>query len=504
MAANTASAPTNAATGPASTGNTEGDTTMTDHSGGALSGVTGASDAPSGSAASAGAPSSATVSSSPHDYVNPSWLTAMGCEGRVLRDAVCHRWYASSQLSDILHSWSPNAIAQFVHKWNETAGPKIELGPWGGEPHKKKNVKVIVAAVQKHAEAHPPPEATGKTRAKTADSQFKFLSTSTSAADAAILVESDEEARGAISAAAAAKKTSARAKSASVRAAKPTVTVPSDAASAAGITLSADVRNVLDNLPGPPRGSPGRVAASPSSARSPPAIRRTAGKDFPSSMGRSLLVDDDGDDDDEEPTDDSDSEDGDYIPSDDGSDGVQSDRDDGGFHTFTQPRLASGLAGLGSVEGFAREFLSRALADDAATVYSVYKYNVKMVKERNVWECLALAKVIDALLRKDHRLALELACRRLAGVQTADKSGNWGYCAALELNHEEQSFVPPRILARIIKRESRMRALANSGTSAGSSGQGQSKGYKAGKKNKNGTGGHSEGKGDKSSGSKKK
>ncbi len=49
-------------------------------------------------------------------------------------------------------------------------------------------------------------------------------------------------------------------------------------------------------------------------------------------------------------------------------------------------------------------------------------------------ERLTLARLIDALLAKDRRAAMELAVRRLVGVHAASRSGSWGLAGALNTN----------------------------------------------------------------------
>lgn len=79
---------------------------------------------------------------------------------------------------------------------------------------------------------------------------------------------------------------------------------------------------------------------------------------------------------------------------------------------------------------------------------------------RNEREALTLARVID-ILRRDHDVdeAIEVLCRRLAGVQSADQSGDWRLADALELKMEKQSFVPEHFLARAIKSKRRAEEL---------------------------------------------
>lgn len=113
---------------------------------------------------------------------------------------------------------------------------------------------------------------------------------------------------------------------------------------------------------------------------------------------------------------------------------------------------------------FARAFLANVLRGSGGkSVAQVFRYDVDFAKdERSKNECWALARIADALLARDWEQALELTCRRLAGVHTASTSGNWAVCDALEMNHGRQSFVPGRVLQQALKSVVRIEALHKS------------------------------------------
>lgn len=113
---------------------------------------------------------------------------------------------------------------------------------------------------------------------------------------------------------------------------------------------------------------------------------------------------------------------------------------------------------------FARAFLANVLRGSGGkSVAQVFRYDVDFAKdERSKNECWALARIADALLARDWEQALELTCRRLAGVHTASTSGNWAVCDALEMNHGRQSFVPGRVLQQALKSVVRIEALHRS------------------------------------------
>jgi len=77
-------------------------------------------------------------------------------------------------------------------------------------------------------------------------------------------------------------------------------------------------------------------------------------------------------------------------------------------------------------------------------------------------ECLALARILDALLCKDLAAALEHTCRRLGGVHTAAETGNWAMCDRLETECEQRSFVPDAFMRSALKSVTQMQAVKKS------------------------------------------
>lgn len=98
--------------------------------------------------------------------------------------------------------------------------------------------------------------------------------------------------------------------------------------------------------------------------------------------------------------------------------------------------------------------------------YKTYKEDVTFKMERNKRECLSLAKIIDQMMKEKlgkKSMALEMAIRRLTGVQSADLSdGNWSLCDDLDLDSTTQSFLPQRVLKHMLANTSRLQALQNS------------------------------------------
>ena len=98
-------------------------------------------------------------------------------------------------------------------------------------------------------------------------------------------------------------------------------------------------------------------------------------------------------------------------------------------------------------------------------MYDLYKYDIipgfkegaATAHSKN--ECLSLARIIDAALARDVQEVLELACRRLGGVQTAVETGNWEICARLESQSEQRSFIPAEFMETALKSVSRMQKI---------------------------------------------
>jgi hypothetical protein len=130
-----------------------------------------------------------------------------------------------------------------------------------------------------------------------------------------------------------------------------------------------------------------------------------------------------------------------------------------------------GVEESGMAKPLAKHFVRNLMAQAGrhGSAYEVYKYDVRFKKERNRRECMALARILDSLLSKDYKTALERLCRRLAGVHAADQGGdNWAICDAFELVMEKQSFVPDAHLQRAVKSVIRLQALETAGTKSNS------------------------------------
>lgn len=156
--------------------------------------------------------------------------------------------------------------------------------------------------------------------------------------------------------------------------------------------------------------------------------------------------------------------------------------------------MVHALESAGHAQPFAMEFIASAKEAAAGrSLYELFKYDVtprfgdKQTHAKS--ECIALARVIDAILLNDRDRALELLCRRLGGVQIGAETGNWEMCRALESAAERRSFVPERIMASALKTVTRMQAIQKgkydgyyggaSGSGGGTAGSGRSSKKKA-------------------------
>jgi len=130
------------------------------------------------------------------------------------------------------------------------------------------------------------------------------------------------------------------------------------------------------------------------------------------------------------------------------------------------------LAQAGVERSFADGFLRNArFAAGGRSMYQLYKeVTSAFPHESSKRECLALSRILDALLRRDLAGALEHTCRRLGGVHTAAETGNWAMCERLETEAEQRSFVPAHFMRSALKSVVQMQAVKKSasGNSAGS------------------------------------
>jgi hypothetical protein len=111
------------------------------------------------------------------------------------------------------------------------------------------------------------------------------------------------------------------------------------------------------------------------------------------------------------------------------------------------------LAQAGVPRSFATGFLANArFAAGGRSMYQLYKeVTATFPHESSKRECLALARILDALLSGDKTAALELTCRRLGGVHTAAETGNWLMCERLETEAQQRSFVPDAFMRSALK-----------------------------------------------------
>lgn len=133
----------------------------------------------------------------------------------------------------------------------------------------------------------------------------------------------------------------------------------------------------------------------------------------------------------------------------------------------------------------AQRFIRRALAQgDAKSLLQVFTARA-WKNDRNKNECLTLARALDHLHRAKPRVAeaVELLCRRLAGVDIADESGNWAFCQALEgsSSQHRQSLVPEDIMRGALKSVAQLQAIhktaaATTGSKSASGAKGHSGG----------------------------
>jgi len=122
------------------------------------------------------------------------------------------------------------------------------------------------------------------------------------------------------------------------------------------------------------------------------------------------------------------------------------------------------LASAGIQRSFASGFIANAkFAAGGRSMYQLYKeVTAAFSQESAKRECLALSRILDALLRGDTSAALEHTSRRLGGVHTAAETGNWAMCERLETEAEQRSFVPDAFMRSALKSVVQMQAVKKS------------------------------------------
>ena len=122
------------------------------------------------------------------------------------------------------------------------------------------------------------------------------------------------------------------------------------------------------------------------------------------------------------------------------------------------------LAQAGVQRSFAAGFVANArFAAGGRSMFQLYKeVTASFTGESSRRECLALSRILDALLRGDTSAALDHTCRRLGGVHTAAETGNWAMCERLESEAEQRSFVPDAFMRSVLRSVTQMQAVKKS------------------------------------------
>ena len=145
---------------------------------------------------------------------------------------------------------------------------------------------------------------------------------------------------------------------------------------------------------------------------------------------------------------------------------------------------AVNMEALGISAPFAAPYLDNVLRGQATdSVLRVFKA-LEFKNSRNRGELLALAKVVDFARKGETAMAIEWACRRMAGVHTADQSGNWQVSDVFEMNTASQSYVPAGFLQMALKQVARVAAISKTHTNAYGKGQQGGGGKTSGAKSK--------------------
>jgi len=132
---------------------------------------------------------------------------------------------------------------------------------------------------------------------------------------------------------------------------------------------------------------------------------------------------------------------------------------------------------VGHGRSMARGFIANALRNSGyRTLLQVFKNDVTIKDHRTRREILVLCRSIDALREGNASKAMEIIVRRLAGLHTADSTGNWKIADAFEESTENASFVPEHLmhaaLKRVVQRQAVEKAAAPTRSYGSSSARG--------------------------------
>ena len=125
------------------------------------------------------------------------------------------------------------------------------------------------------------------------------------------------------------------------------------------------------------------------------------------------------------------------------------------------------MADAGFRKAFAKAYIKEALRGKGTnSLLTVFKQEAHFSSTRNRNEALLLANAIDQLQLGNVRTALELLCRRLAGVHIADSTDNWNICDAIEMRSDKRTFMPEDFLRRALKTSAQIEAAHRSAHSS--------------------------------------
>lgn len=139
-------------------------------------------------------------------------------------------------------------------------------------------------------------------------------------------------------------------------------------------------------------------------------------------------------------------------------------------HRRASSRIRDEMERIGVDDPIANEVIENILrgrSSDAYVAEVIASRTYKQLRNRN--ELLLLARIIDCLRERRYDAALELACRRLSGVQLADSSNTWNMADALLQNTESAADLPDSVLRRVLKSAANMTSLSQSSSKSASS-----------------------------------
>jgi hypothetical protein len=136
-----------------------------------------------------------------------------------------------------------------------------------------------------------------------------------------------------------------------------------------------------------------------------------------------------------------------------------------------QPAAAAPTASTSAaVERFAPVVIANAKASGGSVLQWVNAQPFNHTRTKH--EAVAIAAALDAFIAEGIDLSsdgIEILCRRLSGIHTADRFNNWDLCKAVEWPYSSESLLGERLMSRAVKDASALSRIRDRASSKPSS-----------------------------------